>query len=113
MMLNVLHSLSSLVDTVYKKFVFKSLEIHSYDIMRQPISSPMMSSMAVRYLKDDIIIKATEEQLLENCFKLDSIIYPFTYMKNDTNEGFMICNSSSCFGHEKNFDGLLEYLNQR
>ena len=113
MMLNVLHSLSSLVDTVYKKFVFKSLEIHSYDIMRQPISSPMMSSMAVRYLKDDIIIKATEEQLLENCSKLDSIIYPFTYMKNDTNEGFMICNSSSCFGHEKNFDGLLEYLNQR
>ncbi|MDM5271173.1 thioredoxin domain-containing protein [Sulfurovum sp. zt1-1] len=112
-MLNVLHSLSSLVDTVYKKFVFKSLEIHSYDIMRQPISSPLMSSMVVRYLKDDIIIKAKENMLLENCSSLDSIIYPFTYLKNDTNEGFMICNSSSCFGHEKNFNGLVEYLNQR
>ncbi|UFH58751.1 thioredoxin domain-containing protein [Sulfurovum mangrovi] len=112
-MLNVLHSLSSLVDSVYKKFVFKSLEIHSYDIMRQPISSPMMSSMVVRYLKDDIIIKAPEEKLLENASRVDSITYPFTYIKNDTNDGFMICNSNSCFGHEKNFDGLLHYLNKR
>ncbi|MGC9351268.1 MAG: thioredoxin domain-containing protein [Sulfurovum sp.] len=112
-MLNVLHSLSSLVDSVYKKFVFKSLEIHSYDVMRQPISSPMMSSMVVRYLKDDIIIKATEEKLLENISSVDSITYPFTYLKNDTNDGFMICNSSSCFGHEKHFDKLLAYLNKR
>jgi hypothetical protein len=112
-MLNVLHSLSSLVDSVYKKFVFKSLEIHSYDVMRQPISSPSMSSMVVRYLKDDIIIKAPEEKLLENASRVDSITYPFTYVKNDTNDGFMICNSNSCFGHEKNFDGLLDYLNKR
>lgn len=112
-MLNVLHSLSSLVDSVYKKFVFKSLEIHSYDVMRQPISSPMMSSMVVRYLKDDIIIKATEEKLLENISSVDSITYPFTYLKNDTNDGYMICNSSSCFGHEKHFDKLLAYLNKR
>ncbi|MFT7878806.1 MAG: thioredoxin domain-containing protein [Sulfurimonas sp.] len=112
-MLNVLHSLSSLVDSVYKKFVFKSLEIHSYDVMRQPISSPTMSSMVVRYLKDDIIIKATEEKLLENTSSVDTVTYPFTYLKNDTNDGFMICNSSSCFGHEKNFDKVLTYLNKR
>ena len=112
-MLNVLHSLSSLVDSVYKKFVFKSLEIHSYDVMRQPISSPTMSSMVVRYLKDDIIIKAPEEKLLENVSNAESITYPFTYLKSDTNDGFMICNSSSCFGHEKHFDGVLSYLNKR
>lgn len=113
MMLSVLHSLSSLADTVYKKFVFKSLEIHSYDIMRQPISSPLMSSMAIRYLKDDIIIKASEEKLSENLSKLDRITYPNTYFKNDTCEGFMLCNSSSCFGHEKTFEKIIEYLEKR
>ncbi|MBD3791359.1 MAG: thioredoxin domain-containing protein [Campylobacterales bacterium] len=112
-MLSVLHSLSSLVDTVYKKFVFKTLEIHSYDLMRQPISSPLMSAMVVRYLKDDIIIKATEERLLKNAPGIDAVTYPFSYLKHDTNDGFMICNSSSCFGHEKAFDHVLEYLNQR
>ncbi|MDD2451369.1 thioredoxin domain-containing protein [Sulfurovum sp.] len=112
-MLNVLHSLSSLVDTVYKKFVFKTLEIHSYDIMRQPISSPLMSATVIRYLKDDVIIKATEEKLLQNTSDIDAVTYPFTYVKNDTNDGFMICNSSSCFGHEKAFDHVLEYLNRR
>jgi len=112
-MLNVLHSLSSLVDIVYKKFVFKTLELHSYDLMRQPISSPLMSAMVVRYLKDDMIIKATEEQLVQNSIRVDDIVYPFTYFKNDTNDGFMICNSSSCFRHEKEFDAVLKYLNKR
>ncbi|HEO99379.1 MAG: thioredoxin domain-containing protein [Campylobacterales bacterium] len=112
-MLNVLHSLSSLVDIVYKKFVFKTLELHSYDLMRQPISSPLMSATVVRYLKDDIIVKATEEKLVQNSARVDDIAYPFTYFKNDTNDGFMICNSSSCFGHEKEFDAVLKYLNQR
>jgi uncharacterized protein YyaL (SSP411 family) len=112
-MLSVLHSLSSLVDNVYKKFVFKSLEVHSYDIMRQPISSPLMSAMVVRYLKDDIIIKASEKELSRNLSKIDSITYPFTYFKNDTNDGFMLCNSSSCFGHEKEFETIVEYLEKR
>lgn len=111
-MLDVLHSLSSLVDNVYKKFVFKSLELRSYDVMRQPISSPLMSQMIVRYLKDDIIIKAKEENLSEKLSKLDTIVYPYTYFKNDTNNGFMLCNSSSCFGHEKTFEKIAAYLNK-
>ncbi|HSR74611.1 MAG TPA: DUF255 domain-containing protein, partial [Sulfurovum sp.] len=112
-MLGVLHSLSSLVDTVYKKFVFKTLEIHSYNVMRQPISSPMMSRMVIRYLKDDIIIKANEEKLLQEICRIDHITYPFTYFKNDTNGGFMLCNSSSCFGHEETFEKITQYLNER
>ena len=111
--ISVLHSLSSLADNVYKKFVFRSLEIHSYDVMRQPISSPLMSSMIIRYLKDDIIIKANEKKLSKNLSKLDSITYPFIYFKNDTNGGFMLCNSSSCFGHEKEFEKIVEYLEKR
>ena len=112
-MISLLYSLSSLVDPVYKKFVFKTLEIHSYDVMRQPISTPKMSRMVIRYLKDDIIIKAKEEKLALHITELDTITYPFTIMKNDTNDGFMLCNSNSCFGHEKDFESILKSLEKR
>jgi uncharacterized protein YyaL (SSP411 family) len=111
--ISLLHSLSSLVDTVYKKFVFKTLEIHSYDVMRQPISTPKMSIMVIRYLKDDIIIKARAEILVPHIPQRDAITYPFTFFKNDTNDGFMLCNSNSCFGHEKDMDGIVKIVERR
>ncbi|MEA2046848.1 MAG: thioredoxin domain-containing protein [Campylobacterota bacterium] len=112
-MLGVLYSISSLVDIVYKKFVFKTLEIYSYDVMRQPISTPRMSKMVIRYLKDDVIIKAKEEKLKEHIHTLDQLPHPFSFFKNDTNDGFMLCNSNACFGHEKAFSDVLEILEKR
>ena len=112
-MLSALYSISSLVDIVYKKFVFKTLEIYSYDVMRQPISTPRMTRMVIRYLKDDVIIKAKEEKLKAHIVNLDALAHPFSLFKNDTNDGFMICNSSACFGHEKTFSAVLEVLEKR
>ena len=112
-MLSVLYSISSLVDSVYKKFVFKTLEIYSYDVMRQPISTPRMSRMVIRYLKDDIIIKAKEDALKTHIKDLDRLSHPFSLLKNDTNDGFMLCNSNSCFGHEKSFSGIVAILEKR
>ena len=112
-MIDALYSISSLVDVVYKKFVFKTLEIYSYDVMRQPISTPSMTRMVVRYLQDDIVIKAHEEKLKAHIKEKDNLPHPFTLFKNDTNDGFMICNSNSCFGHEKDFTGVLKVLDKR
>lgn len=112
-MLSVLYSISSLVDVVYKKFVFKTLEIYSYDVMRQPISTPSMSRMVIRYLKDDVVIKAKEDALKIHIKDLDTLPHPFSLLKNDTNDGFMLCNSNSCFGHEKDFKGIIEILEKR
>ncbi len=112
-MVGLLHSISSLVDSVYKKFVFRSLEIHSYDVMRQPISTPKLSKMVIRYLLDDVIIKAKEQMLLPHIADLDTLPYPFSLLRTDTNDGFMICNTSACFGHEKDFEGVREVLQKR
>ena len=111
--LSSLYSISSLVDTVYKKFVFKTLEIYSYDVMRQPISTPKMSKMVIRYLKDDIIIKAKEKKLKDHIRDIDTLPHPFTLIRSDTNDGFMLCNSNSCFGHEKDFNTIKEILEKR
>ncbi|MHB0992985.1 MAG: thioredoxin domain-containing protein [Sulfurovum sp.] len=112
-MLWALYSISSLVDTVYKKFIFKTLERYSYDVMRQPISTPRMSHMVIRYLKDDIIIKAKEEKLHKHIAELDTLAHPFSLLRNDSNDGFMLCNSSACFGHEKHFSDIVELLEKR
>ncbi len=55
--LSLLMSISSFVDETYKKFVFNTLEINSYNLMRQPLSSPKLTQVTLRYLKDDIIFK--------------------------------------------------------
>jgi uncharacterized protein YyaL (SSP411 family) len=109
-MLSSLYSISSLVDIVYKKFVFKSLEINSFDIMRQPISNPKIAQMVIRYLKDDIILKATDDKLKYHLADIEALPYPYTLVRTDSNDGFMICNSSSCFGHERDFDGVREVI---
>ena len=36
-----------------------------------------------------------------------------TLFKNDTNDGYMLCNSNSCFRHEKDFSGVVEVLDKR
>jgi len=46
-----LHQLSFLLDNDYNKFVFKTLEINSYKLMRQPLSSPTMSKVLLRYIE--------------------------------------------------------------
>ncbi len=112
-MINALYSISSLVDIVYKKFVFKTLEIYSYDVMRQPISTPKMSHMVIRYLKDDIIIKTKEKKLKNHITEIDTLPYPFTLIKSDINDNYMVCNSNSCFGDEKDFEGVKKILEKR
>jgi len=69
--------------------------------------------MVIRYLKDDVIIKAKEEKLKAHIENIDSLPHPFSLFKGDTNDGFMICNSNSCFGHEKDFAGVIEVLEKR
>lgn len=109
-MLSVLLSLSSLADAVYKKFVFKTLEIYSYELMRQPISTPKLTHIAIRYLKDDLIIRAKEERLQAHIDELDRFPYPFILFKNSFDEGIMLCNSSSCFREEKEFAKIIDRI---
>ena len=101
-----LHSIASLVDPIYKKFVFRTLEIHSYEVMRQPLSMPSLAKAVVRYLYDDILIKAKESALVPHIGDIDTLGYPYLFLRTSDNDGFMLCNSLSCFAHENTFDKL-------
>ena len=103
---SLLMSISSLVDTNYKKFVFKTLELNSYNLMRQPLSSPTLTQLLLRYLKDDIIIKSNEILLKKSLNKRCSLGYPFVLFKTTLDENILLCNSHSSFATETNFEDI-------
>ncbi|MBN2825248.1 MAG: thioredoxin domain-containing protein, partial [Campylobacterales bacterium] len=103
-------SISSLVDVVYKKFAFKSFELNSYKVMRQPLSTPKLTTTIIRYLVDDTIIKASESNIQANLQGIDKIAKPFVFSKVDSIEGFMVCSSYSCFAHKESFEELVEAM---
>ena len=103
---SLLMSISSLVDINYKKFVFKTLEINSYNLMRQPLSSPKLTQVMLRYLKDDIIIKSNEDLLKKHIGDKSSLGYPFILFKTTLDDNVLLCNSHSCFATEDRFENL-------
>ncbi len=112
-MLCVLLDISALADPIYKKFVFKTLELHSYDLMRQPISTPRLSKAVMRLLSDDILIKSTPQKLQTRLGEIDSLPYPFIHFKADKSERYTLCDSSSCFGDLPEWDEVASLLASR
>ena len=43
--------ISSKIDSDYSQIIFKTIEINSYTLMRQPLSTPKMSKVLLKYLK--------------------------------------------------------------
>ncbi|CAA6817106.1 MAG: Thymidylate kinase (EC [uncultured Sulfurovum sp.] len=108
--LSLLLSISSLVDNNYKKFVFKTLELHSFSLMRQPLSSPKLTQMVLRYLKDDIIIKGNENRLKQYINQREKLSYPYVYFKVVNEEGLSIDNSHSTLEKKQTFEAVEDYL---
>ncbi len=105
-MVENLLTIRSLSEIVYEKFAFSTLQVQSYNLMRQPISRPKLANEAIRYLKDDKIIKSNIENL--NKIKKIEFNYPFTLLKPTNDEDIQICNTKSCFASVGN---ILEVKN--
>jgi len=59
--LSLLMSVSTLGEVEYQNFIFKTLEINSYSLMRQPLSSPKLTNVLLRYLHDDMLLKSNKK----------------------------------------------------
>ncbi|NEW61599.1 thioredoxin domain-containing protein, partial [Sulfurovum sp. bin170] len=53
--LYLMDNISPLVEANYSQLIFKTLEMNSYNLMRQPLSSPKMTKVLLLYLKNDIM----------------------------------------------------------
>ena len=93
---DLLLSLGSLVEPKYRHFAFKSIEYYSQKLAKTPIYFPYLFNQALRYAKEDRIVKADAEHLQKD--PLEKVTYPFVLTKLDPDaDGFMICGTQSCF----------------
>jgi uncharacterized protein YyaL (SSP411 family) len=53
-MVNVLLTLAGFVNPAYKTVAFKILERYSYEVMRQPLSTPRLTTAVIRYLENKV-----------------------------------------------------------
>ena len=107
-MVQNLLTLRSVSEPIYEKFAYSTLEVNSYNIMRQPISRPTITNEAIRYIKDDIIIKSSHQNLKELIgfdFK-----YPYTLLKPTLNSTFELCTNKACFGTYRSLVELKEHI---
>ena len=110
-MVDTMLTLASLLeDEKYAHFAFKTMEYNSYDLGRRPLYYPYMLTQALRYLKEDRIIKSSTQNLQQNAFALAKIKYPFTLYKADGNEAFMVCGKTSCFANTNDVKELGELI---
>ena len=111
-MVDLLLSLGILVDEKYRRFAFKTLEYYSAKLAKTPIYFPYLFGQAVRYLFEDMLIKAPGVRLREHAGVLAALTYPYTHLKADTASGFMLCGVQSCFAQSDDLNGLLAKIGE-
>ncbi|MEA3374536.1 MAG: thioredoxin domain-containing protein [Campylobacterota bacterium] len=106
-MVDLLISLGALCEVSYRNLAFKTIEYYSFKMGKTPIYFPYFFNQTLRFIKEERIIKASAETLLEHKAQLARTTYPYTLLHADpTSDGFMICGVNSCFATTQNADEI-------
>ena len=108
-MLEALLKLHSLQQQEYLHIVFDSLQMVSYDVMRQPISSPKLALVVMELLYGFYQLKTPLEASKQQ--KL-SFRYPFVLAGTSLDEKWSLCNEQKCFLHTNNIDEIATFLDR-
>ncbi|WP_353662941.1 thioredoxin domain-containing protein [Hydrogenimonas sp. SS33] len=109
-MCDALLTLGSLLDPEYAHIAFKTMEYYSLKIARYPIYHPTFTKAALRYLKQDTVVKSLPNRLADVKPLLDDLPNPFILLKAEMTPDYMTCNRTSCFANAKTLDALREAL---
>ena len=112
-MVQNLLSIRALVDPVYEKFAARTLEVHSYQLMRQPLARATLADAAIRRLRDDWILKAPREILAEKFSSTDRWPWPWIWPKPGEGGGIDLCGTLSCFASAKNWEDMERQVAKR
>jgi len=109
----LLLKLGSLVDEKYTHTAFKTLEYNSIKIIKQPMWHATFVSAAIRYLKEDIVIKSLPNRLEEIRDLTYDYGYPYILFKSEARPDFLLCGRSSCFASCESAEELEAALKAR
>ncbi|KIM04198.1 MAG: hypothetical protein KN64_08900 [Sulfurovum sp. AS07-7] len=105
-MLDALLKLDILTNFDYEEIIFKSIERHSYSLMRQPISSPLMCSAASKYLRKYVILKSSKVNMENFKNEILKLNYPYLLTEINDDDNWSICGKGACFAHASSFNEI-------
>ncbi|BDY12234.1 hypothetical protein HCR_05460 [Hydrogenimonas cancrithermarum] len=109
-MTKVLLTLGSLLEPRYREIAFKTMEYNSIKIVKYPLWHATFVTAALRYIKEDIVVKSLPNRLMDAKTALQDISYPYILLKPEIEPDYMVCNQHSCFANCKSMEELKEAL---
>jgi len=110
-MVYVLLKLDLLSSYDYSSIIDFTLRFNSYDLMRQPISSPLLTQAAIANLLGLVTIKSTRENIEKNRETIK--LLPFTIALANDDTRWTLCNHKSCFANEDNFQKIIQQIDKK
>jgi len=110
---DLLLSLGILQDGSYRQIAFKTLEYYSARVAKAPISFPHLFNQAVRYLFEDLLVKANADKLSDAESVLASVTYPYVHVKATHNKNYMLCGTQSCFAQLKTSAEIADTIREK
>jgi uncharacterized protein YyaL (SSP411 family) len=112
-MVDLLLSLGILLEEKYRRFAFKTLEYYSARLAKTPIYFPYLFGQTVRYLFEDLLVKATPEKLALASDALAGVTYPYVHVKASSDDAYMLCGVQSCFAQLKTVEEIAPTLREK
>jgi hypothetical protein len=112
-MVDLLLSLGILLEEKYRRFAFKTLEYYSARLAKTPIYFPYLFGQTVRYLFEDLLVKASEEKLSSAADALASVTYPYLHVKATDDGAYLLCGVQSCFAQLKNAEEIAPTIREK
>ncbi|MEJ2489896.1 MAG: thioredoxin domain-containing protein, partial [Sulfurovaceae bacterium] len=111
LMVYVLLKLDLLSSYDYSSIIDFTLRFNSYDLMRQPISSPLLTQTAIANLLGLVTIKSTRENIEKNREAIK--LLPFTIALANDDTRWTLCDRKSCFANENNFQKIIQQIDKK
>ncbi|BAF70226.1 thioredoxin domain-containing protein [Nitratiruptor sp. SB155-2] len=105
-------TLGTILDPKYIQFSFLSIEFYSEKIYKYLPWAAKFVEDVLRFVYQDRVIKANEEDLIQCIGSIDFVKYPFVLVKEEEMEGFMLCDRAKCFSQSKSCDSILKAIDE-
>ena len=89
----------------------KMIKVYQNQILNDMPNHSSAIRTIIRVKKGDIILKANIKNLKKYKREINSIKYPFLFIKFENEKDFLACDESSCFGYSDDFKKIKEIIN--
>ncbi len=105
-MVDLLLSLGSLIDKLYREPAEMTLRYYGDAVLKEAILHPSMVNQSLRFMEEDLIVKVPQGTAIEAVRSASASPYTRTFYH--TASDFLLCNNHSCYAHAVSLEALFE-----